>query len=51
MVTHNSFAKTISKVGELINELERTYKSFELITIVPISSGYVLYYKINKKED
>lgn len=48
---HNSFAKTIDGMNQVIKELEEIYKSFRMITIVPISSGYVLYYKLMEKEN
>ncbi len=46
---HTSFASSITEMDKLIMELEKMYKNFDIKTIVPISSGYVLYYTI--KED
>ncbi len=48
---HNSFASTIQGMHDLISELEEQYKNFKMITVVPISSGYVLYYSLTGRSE
>ncbi len=45
---NNSHAESIGELNKLISELEETYKNFNLITILSISSGYLIYYDFNK---
>lgn len=43
---HTALATKISKVDELIKELENMYKNFELKTILRIPEGYIIYYSL-----
>lgn len=48
---HTSHATKVDKVDEIIKELEHMYgDSFELKTILHITSGYIIYYSLNTGE-
>ncbi len=46
MIHHKGFVRDLSELDNLINELEGTYKGFKMITVLSISSGYILYYTL-----
>ncbi len=47
---HNAHVTKVSKIDELIKELENMYgDSFELKTILHITSGYIIYYSLNTR--
>ena len=43
---HRAYVKGVWEVDELIAELEHTFKSFDLKTILPITGGYIIYYSL-----
>ncbi len=47
MIKHR-FVKSIEELNDLILELEITCE-FRMITILPISSGYILYYDLKER--
>lgn len=45
---HTAYANSVRKLDELIKELEKMYgDGFEFKTILPITSGYIVYYSLN----
>lgn len=48
---HTAHANSVRKLDELIKELEDMFgDGFELKTILPITSGYVVYYSLNTRK-